>query len=412
VQHHHATALVSVHNYAAVALQTLGDLHGCIARRHQGYDLCARTGDIKHGSWALTGIGACFLALGDLEQAEEYMRRALEIHRQTDMKRNVAGSMQQIGIILQSRGALEAAEDAFKEAVSGFHEIGYWGERNALAALGRCCLRQGRREEAVQRFQEALALSAADGAAVATALSGLEAALEDADAFRALCERFRAEHPGAGDPPLIQWYLEPTQAMTDERPPVLAERFLTSLAPGWVWHEPAGGCTLVVQEGLEIHAANGQDLWQMNLRAPRLLRPVSGDFAAQTVCASATPEKPAIGGLLLWKDARNYLRLGKGGRGSHEISLEGCLAGKHAIFGRGCLPSERVFLRFERQGHRVTAVCSADGEQWYGAGGVEFPVEEAPEVGLHAIGSIDRTIYPGAYPEGTAIRFESFQLWR
>jgi hypothetical protein len=35
-----------------------------------------------------------------------------------------------------------------------------------------------------------------------------------------------------------------------------------------------------------------------------------------------------------------------------------------------------------------------------------------PEVGLHAIGSIDRTLYPGAYPEGTAIRFESFDLWR
>jgi hypothetical protein len=32
-------------------------------------------------------------------------------------------------------------------------------------------------------------------------------------------------------------------------------------------------------------------------------------------------------------------------------------------------------------------------------------------VGLHAIGMIDRTIYPGAYPEGTAIRFECFALW-
>jgi hypothetical protein len=30
---------------------------------------------------------------------------------------------------------------------------------------------------------------------------------------------------------------------------------------------------------------------------------------------------------------------------------------------------------------------------------------------MHAIGSIDRTIYRGAYPEGTAIRFESFRLW-
>jgi hypothetical protein len=28
-----------------------------------------------------------------------------------------------------------------------------------------------------------------------------------------------------------------------------------------------------------------------------------------------------------------------------------------------------------------------------------------------AIGNIDRTIYRGAYPDGTAIRFESFMLW-
>jgi hypothetical protein len=29
----------------------------------------------------------------------------------------------------------------------------------------------------------------------------------------------------------------------------------------------------------------------------------------------------------------------------------------------------------------------------------------------HAHNDHDRTIYPGAYPQGTAIRFASFQLW-
>ena len=55
--------------------------------------------------------------------------------------------------------------------------------------------------------------------------------------------------------------------------------------------------------------------------------------------------------------------------------------------------------------------CSADGEQWYSVGYVSFPVTDPLQVGMHAIGNIDRIIYPGAYPEGTAIRFESFQLW-
>jgi hypothetical protein len=45
-------------------------------------------------------------------------------------------------------------------------------------------------------------------------------------------------------------------------------------------------------------------------------------------------------------------------------------------------------------------------------GHVEFPGEGAVEVGVHAIGALDRMIYPAAYPEGTAIRFESFALWQ
>jgi hypothetical protein len=52
-----------------------------------------------------------------------------------------------------------------------------------------------------------------------------------------------------------------------------------------------------------------------------------------------------------------------------------------------------------------------DGEHWFTVGHVEFPVEDPVRVGLHAIGHIDRTVYHGAYPDGTAIRFESFTLW-
>jgi hypothetical protein len=43
-------------------------------------------------------------------------------------------------------------------------------------------------------------------------------------------------------------------------------------------------------------------------------------------------------------------------------------------------------------------------------GQARFPGGPA-QVGLYAIGSIDRGLYPGAYPEGTAIRFERFALW-
>jgi len=59
----------------------------------------------------------------------------------------------------------------------------------------------------------------------------------------------------------------------------------------------------------------------------------------------------------------------------------------------------------------VNALCRADSEEWFTAGSVEFPVDDLVEIGLHAIGNIDRTIYHGAFPERTAIRFERFELY-
>jgi hypothetical protein len=43
-------------------------------------------------------------------------------------------------------------------------------------------------------------------------------------------------------------------------------------------------------------------------------------------------------------------------------------------------------------------------------GFARFSIEDPVQVGVHAIGSIDRTVYCGAYPDGTAIRFASFQM--
>jgi len=115
---------------------------------------------------------------------------------------------------------------------------------------------------------------------------------------------------------------------------------------------------------------------------------------------------------LLWKNETNYLHLDRGMFGKREITLVGCLDNEDILIGRGWLhnDAEHVFLRLERVGDRVHALCSADGEEWFTVGYAEFPAEDPVEVGLHAIGDIDRTIYHGAYPDGTAIRFESFQL--
>jgi hypothetical protein len=238
--------------------------------------------------------------------------------------------------------------------------------------------------------------------------------LDDPEAFRAFCRRWREAHPSAQDASFQQWSLEPAvpAAPFFGAVPAIQEAFVAPLCAPWVWHDPMGDCSYKVRDGLVLYAANGRDLWGPNETAPRLLRPVSGGFTVETICLPALAERPMIGGLLLWKDRENFLRLERGTHGPHDLWFLGCLGNKEQILGRGRLPSEQVVLRLERLGSRVNALCSADGHTWFTLGQVEFPREDPVEVGVHAIGDIDRLIYPGAYPEGTAIRFERFSLWQ
>ena len=172
------------------------------------------------------------------------------------------------------------------------------------------------------------------------------------------------------------------------------------------WVDPFGDCAFALADGVTIYAANCRDLWASNLSAPRLVRRAAGDFAVQVTCHAAMPDRPAIGGLLLWQDKANYLRLTWGQHGPDQVTFAGALDNRNLVIGRGSLPDAgRVVLRLERRGDQVRALCSADGRQWYSVGQTAFPADGPLAVGLHAIGQIDRVMWPGAYPEGTAIRF-------
>jgi hypothetical protein len=190
-------------------------------------------------------------------------------------------------------------------------------------------------------------------------------------------------------------------------------------------------CWFRVREGLEVHAANRRALWHINLSAPRLLRPAWGNLIVQTVCSAGSSETggkaPSSGGLLLWSDAENYLRLDVGTGGGREVFVGGCIQNVDLVAGRGRLPlaalgdeslgyatslmSGKVYLRLERSGARVQALCSRDGATWYLVGQVHLDVPNRLQVGLYANGNIDRLIYPGAYPDGTQICFRGFQMW-
>jgi regulation of enolase protein 1 (concanavalin A-like superfamily) len=93
------------------------------------------------------------------------------------------------------------------------------------------------------------------------------------------------------------------------------------------------------------------------------------------------------------------------------VSLQGCINNEDLAFGRGALPSQRIWLRLACTGDSVRGLCSADGEVWYSVGQLDFPADGQTQAGIFAAGNIDRTVYHGAYRDGAAIRFESVTIW-
>jgi class 3 adenylate cyclase/tetratricopeptide (TPR) repeat protein len=410
-EHHDLRALGEVQYWSADFRASLGDVLGSRAHHQRARERFAKIGDTKFESWCLTCLGYDALHLGDLQTAEECFLQAHGRLENVGNTRDIAFSYRNLGLIHFCKGALEEARDTFRKAERLYQELhGYWAA-DAAFPLGRTSLALGQREEALQHFEKVLSTDLGVPG-LTLALGGLEEAYEDPEAFRAFCRRYREEHPEVESRRPAHWFLEPA-VVYPFRNVTGHDDFAEALSPEWVWHDPLGDCCFEIANGLEIHAAAGRDLFASNMSAPRLLRPIAGEFAVQIVCLAVSPQKPTVGGLLLWKDSRRFLRLEWGNHGQYEVTFERRLPDSHIIVGRGRLPGERVFLRLERLGTRVNALCSLDGENWFSVGEVEFPVEEPLEVGFHALsGNLETLFFRGICPkDGTAIRFESFRIW-
>ncbi len=432
-QYRDLRALAIAHHIRGSGLARKGDFHGAIREQRQALELLEKIGDPKTAIWCYHHLMRAFLILDELQEAEKWANKAYEILEEVKSEA-IAKAYESrldhlcIGMIHFCKDDKEKAEEVLLTSARLFREMDI-PDREVMAtyALGRAYLAWDRSEEAEKLLQETIESAKEKLYRLAPlllhliqhplvgALSGLEEVYhDDPEKFLKLCCRLREKGCEFQDStflsPFTQWYLEPSEPV-DFPQPLLHDEFAETLSRDWRWEDPFGDSSFNTGNGLEIHAANGRDLWHLNLSAPRVLRPICGDFAAQTVCIPAFEDKLAIGGMLLWKDRENYLHLTRGIAGENEISFMGCIGNKDVIIGRGRLSSERVFLRLERLTGHVRALCSPDGEEWFTVGNVDFQVEDPIEVGLHGISVIDRTIYQGTYPEGTATRFESFRLW-
>jgi predicted ATPase/DNA-binding SARP family transcriptional activator/regulation of enolase protein 1 (concanavalin A-like superfamily) len=399
-----------------------GDLQRALPYYRQAVELYGRVNDAKMESRCMRDLAETYLVQGQIQNARRLAERAVELVRDEDFEGLRAWVYGTAGVAAMCERRWDEARRIFEEACQAAQKVGNAANQISLKACQACvCLAQGKRKEASDLIEMAMEMHPPEWwqhlptihIYEAFTLSRLEQAYQDPQRYQEFCERCHRDYPQSQKSVFRQWHLVPATAPSLSEPRI-AEVFAGSLLPGWAWKDPFGDCSYEVRDGLSIRAANERDVWMINWSAPRLLRPVSGDWAVQAACVPAMDDRPTIGGLLLWKDEHHYLSLIRGAFGDREATLMGCLGDSDVIFGQGCLynASERILLRLDRAGDQVNAYCSADGIRWYAVGETIFPAEDPLQVGLVAIGHINRRIYPGAHPHGTAIRFESFCLWQ
>lgn len=379
--------------------------------------------DRKIGSGRLAfdlfSVGRNWEFLGNLQKALQYYREALP--------HGVGWAGEFNGIIHKNMGIILFCLNKKEEALQSLREgcrllqavEGEYDPARGKVQIGQDLLLVGEIGEAVEMLRDALDIlkkpvinpTHDQPPFFIRALSSLAEGLNDDGKFREFCRRFLRKHPEAAGTPFRQWYLERADpSSTGEL--IFKDTFRNSLSMGWLWRDPLGASSYTVDHGFEIRAANGGEFWKINVSSPGLMRSVRGNFAAQTIYRPSSKDKPCMGGIVLWKDRKNFLTLEKGAMGRNEISFRGCLRTESLIVGRGRLAAEVLHLRLERKNNLVRALCSADGSAWWTVGQVEFSPTDPIKIGLFAIGRIERYLYPGAFVEGSAIRFDEFRLFQ
>jgi predicted ATPase/DNA-binding SARP family transcriptional activator len=151
---------------AGYALNLLGDcatLQGLPGQGKRLYQEClsihTRSGDLGGIAWARNRLGWVSAQLGEVEEAERYLRQALVQFRELNHERGIVEALSDLGLLAHRHGAYDLAESYYGEALALSREMGYEdGVARLLGELGDVLRDQGRLERARKAVSESLAI--------------------------------------------------------------------------------------------------------------------------------------------------------------------------------------------------------------------------------------------------------------
>jgi len=228
------------------------------------------------------------------------------------------------------------------------------------------------------------------------------------DKLQMLAEQVQQEMPGnLREAGITQLLLEPVRLGKPGLPEFIDQFAQDSLANDWEWVNPAEDCSYELDtEGyLQITVPPNHSIHQWyNYKGPRFLREMRGDFVMETCLTDGFKGKKS-GGLLVWRDKDNFIRLEVPSSTEWEdtVYYEATVAGKLIYPGAHKFETEKAWLRLERKGDRFAGYVSADGENWYRCGWADIPMQDPIQVGIHALCPQSPT---------TSTRFEYFKILR
>jgi regulation of enolase protein 1 (concanavalin A-like superfamily) len=163
-----------------------------------------------------------------------------------------------------------------------------------------------------------------------------------------------------------------------------------SLQSFWTFTNPSGTGSYSLtahSDYLRITAAYNSKLSIVsgsNLNAPRMLQSVTSDFTATTYVTGSFTSANYRGGMVLWKDQNNFIRLEK--YGNNQVLFYTIIGGTEAYTPPvSTTTSNNLYLRLQKTGTTITAFYSSDGSSWTTISSYTYSSSDPLQIGLFAI---------------------------